>query len=247
MTSIINNHPDIKPLNTIGLLGGMSSEATGEYYRLINQKVKASEGDYNIAEIIINSVNFANIERFVRTESWDDAGSYLAQKAINLEKAGATCIFLGTNTMHKVRDHIKQSITIPFVDIFETVCKEIKIQGKTKMGILGTYPVMTDKFFIGAYRENGVELISPTEEEKKEVDRIIFEELTQNKFLESSKEYYKKVIQNLSINGAEGVILGCTEIKMLISQSDVKDISLFDTTDLHCDMAAKICTGEVVL
>ena len=247
MTPFINHHPDIKPLKTIGLLGGMSSEATGEYYRLINQKVKAAEGDYNIAEIIINSVNFANIERFVRTNSWDDAGSYLAQKANNLEKAGASCIFLGTNTMHKVRDQIKASITIPFVDIFETVCKEIKAQGKTKMGILGTYPVMTDEFFIDAYKMCGVEIISPEENEKKEIDRIIFEELTQNIFLDTSREYYKTVMQNLSSKGVEGIILGCTEIKMLINQNDVGEITLFDTTDLHCDMAAKICTGDVVL
>ena len=245
--SVINNHPDIKPLNTIGILGGMSSEATGEYYRLINQKVKESEGNYNIAELVICSVNFANIERFIRTDNWDDAGQYLAQKAKNLEKAGATCIFLGTNTMHKVSAHIKEAISIPFIDIFETVCKEIKVKNKTKVGILGTYPVMTDNFYSEAYRDNGVELVSPSEEDKKEIDRIIFEELTQNIFLESSKEFYKKTMQKLVSNGAEGVILGCTEIKMLINQNDVVEIPLFDTTDLHCEMASKICIGEIKL
>ena len=245
MSSIIKNHPDINPLNTIGVLGGMSSEATGEYYRLINQKVKEQQGDYNIAEMIISSVNFANIERFVRTDNWEDAGNYLAHKAKALEAAGATCIFLATNTMHKVRDAIKEATTIPFIDIFDCVCEEINSKGKSKVGILGTYPVMTDQFYQDSYGANGVELVSPTEEEKKEIDRIIFEELTQNIFLESSKEYYKKVIQNLVDNGAEGVILGCTEIKMLIDQSNVEGIQLFDTTELHCEMAAKVCTGDI--
>lgn len=247
MTLIEKGHADIKPLNTIGLLGGMSSEATGEYYRLINQKVKDVERGYNIAELIISSVNFANIERFVRTGNWNDAGLYLAQKAKNLEKAGATCLFLGSNTMHKVRGHIIEAITIPFVDIFETVCKEITAQGKTKVGILGTYPVMTDEFYREAFREYGIELISPAKIVKKEIDKIIFEELTQNIFLDSSKVFYKNSIQNLFDKGAEGVVLGCTEIKMLINQKDVKGIPLFDTTDLHCEMAAKICTGSIAL
>ena len=245
--SVINNHPDIKPLNTIGILGGMSSEATGEYYRLINQKVKESEGNYNIAELVICSVNFANIERFVRTDNWDDAGKYLAQKAKSLEKAGATSLFLATNTMHKVREQIKEVISIPFIDIFETVCKEIKIKNKTKVGILGTYPVMSDKFYSNTFRDNGIELVSPNEEDKKEIDRIIFEELTQNVFLDSSKEFYKRTMQDLVSKGAEGVILGCTEIKMLVNQNDVSEIPLFDTTDLHCEMASKICTGEIQL
>ena len=240
----INNHPEIKPLNTIGILGGMSSEATGEYYKLINQKVKEAQGGYNIAEMVICSVNFANIERFVRAGSWDDAGAYLAEKAKYLEKAGASSIFLATNTMHKVRDDIKAVISIPFIDIFEVVCQEIKKQNKTKVGILGTYPVMTDSFFNQAYHEYGVELVSPNEADKKEIDRIIFEELTQNIFLDSSKAFYAKVMRDLVSKGAEGVILGCTEIKLLINQNDVIDIPLFDTTDLHCEMASKMCMAE---
>lgn len=232
-------------LKTIGILGGMSSAATGEYYHLINQKVKEIKGGHNIAEMIICSVNFALIERFVRTENWDGASKYLAKKAKSLENAGAVCLFLGTNTMHKVREEIKRAISIPFIDIFETVSKKIKSQGKTKIGMLGTYPVMSDPFYMDAYKEFGVELINPNEEEKKEIDRIIFDELTHHKFLPSSKEYYVKTIENLSKRGAEGIILGCTEIKMLVSQQDVMAIPLFDTTDLHCELAAKICTGEI--
>lgn len=234
-------------LRTIGVLGGMSSAATGEYYNLINQKVKDIKGGHNIAEMLICSVNFANIERFIRTENWKEASEYLVEKAKSLENAGAVCLFLGTNTMHKVRKQIKEAITIPFIDIFETVSKKVKSQGKTKIGMLGTYPVMSEQFYVDAYKEYGVELISPNEEEKKEIDRIIFEELTHHKFLSSSREYYVNTIKNLAKRGAEGIILGCTEIKMLVSQDDVKEIQLFDTTDLHCELAAKICTGEIEL
>lgn len=238
---------DKDTLKTIGILGGMSSAATGEYYNLINQKVKDIKGGHNIAEMLICSVNFANIERFVRTENWKEASEYLVEKARSLEKAGAVCLFLATNTMHKVRKQIKEAISIPFIDIFETVSKEIKSQGKTKIGMLGTYPVMSDQFYVDAYHEFGIELICPHEDEKKEIDRIIFDELTHHKFLPSSKAYFVNTIKNLSDRGAEGIILGCTEIKMLVSQGDVKGIPLFDTTDLHCQLAAKICTGEIEL
>lgn len=233
-------------MNTIGILGGMSSAATGEYYKLINEKVKAIRGGYEIAELMICSVNFGNIERFVRTEDWEGAAKYLAEKARNVENAGASCIFLATNTMHRVREDIKAAISISFVDIFETVSKEIKRQGKSRVGILGTYAVMNDDFYVDAYREFGIELIAPDEVEKRELDRIIFEEMTNHIFTESSKQYFKTIIEELAAKGAEGVILGCTEIKMLIHQSDVPDIPLFDTTTLHCDLAAQICCGEVL-
>ncbi|HEA22609.1 hypothetical protein LCGC14_2425620 [marine sediment metagenome] len=234
-------------LKPIGILGGMSSAATGEYYQLINKKVKEKRGGHTIAELIIYSVNFADIERFVRGGHWEEASVYLAEKAKKLEDAGASCIFLATNTMHKVREEIKAAITIPFIDIFETVSKEIKKQGKTKIGMLGTYPVMSDPFFRDAYETCGVKLIHPTETEKREIDRIIFDELTHHQFEPSSAAYYIQVIRNLSEQGAEGIILGCTEIKMLISQSDVPNIPLFDTTDLHCEMAAKIGMGDIEL
>ena len=236
-----------KDLKTIGVLGGMSAAATGEYYRLINQKVKKINGGHNIAEMMICSVNFGNIERYVRTKKWDVAAQYLVEKAIQLEKSGAECIFLATNTMHKVRKQITDAVSIPFIDIFETVSKQIKADGKSKMGMLGTFPVMTDPFFKKAYKNYGIDLVYPKEEEKKEIDRILFDELTNHVFFESSKRYFLDAINALSENGAEGIILGCTEIKLLISQDDVKGIPLYDTTDLHCEMAANICIGNIEL
>ena len=235
----------ITDINTIGILGGMSSVATEEYYSLINKKVREIKGGHNIAEMVIVSVNFGNIERFVRTDNWEDAGNYLSEKAKKIEASGAICLFLATNTMHKVRDKIKEAISIPFIDIFETVSKKIINNGKRNVGMLGTYPVMTDTFYVEAYREFGVEIISPDEIEKKEIDRIIFDELTKNIFLSTSKEYYIKVIKDLADKGAEGIILGCTEIKLLLDQSDTPEIPLFDTTELHCELAADICAGKI--
>lgn len=236
-----------KPMKTIGILGGMSSAATGEYYKLINQKVREMKGGYEIAELLICSVNFGNIERFVREEDWKGAGRYLAEKAQQLEQGGAVCVFLATNTMHRVREDIKAAIGIPFIDIFETVSKVIRSQGCSRIGILGTYPVMSDPFFVDTFKEYGIDLVAPDLEDRKEIDRIIFEEMTHFKFLDSSKEFFIQTIKKLAQQGAQGVILGCTEIKMLITQEDIPDVPLFDTTELHCDMAAKICTGEIAL
>jgi len=231
-------------LNTIGLMGGMSSAATAAYYEIINQKVKTVKGGHNIAEIIICSVNFAVIEQYIREEAWEEAAHYLVEKAERLEAAGVSCIFLGTNTMHRVREQIKAAISIPFIDIFETVSAEIKSQGKSTIGLLGTYPVMSDNFFVQAYQDCGIEVMTPSEEEKKEIDRIIFEELTQHQINAAAKAYYLEVIRKMAAQGAEGVILGCTEIKLLVQQEDIPEVPLFDTLELHCEKAARICMGE---
>ena len=231
-------------LNTIGLMGGMSSAATAAYYDIINQKVKTVKGGHNIAEIIICSVNFAVIEQYIREEAWEEAAHYLVEKAERLEAAGVSCIFLGTNTMHRVREQIKAAISIPFIDIFETVSAEIKSQGKSTIGLLGTYPVMSDNFFVQAYQDCGIEVMTPSEEEKKEIDRIIFEELTQHQINATAKAYYLEVIRKMAAQGAEGVILGCTEIKLLVQQEDIPEVPLFDTLELHCEKAARICMGE---
>jgi len=231
-------------LNTIGLMGGMSSAATAAYYEIINQKVKTVKGGHNIAEIIICSVNFDVIEQYIREEAWEEAAHYLVEKAQRLEAAGVSCIFLGTNTMHRVREQIKAAISIPFIDIFETVSAEIKNQGKSTIGLLGTYPVMSDNFFVQAYQDCGIEVMTPSEEEKKEIDRIIFEELTQHQINAAAKAYYLEVIRKMAAQGAEGVILGCTEIKLLVQQEDIPEVPLFDTLELHCEKAARICMGE---
>ena len=234
----------VVPLKTIGLLGGMSTEATREYYRLINEGVNQIRGEHNVAELILCSVNFQNIERFVRNGQWEDAGAYLAGKAAQVEAGGADYLFLATNTMHRVRDHIISAVSIPFIDIFEVTAQAVQRQGFTRVGMLGTYPVMTDPFYQEAYRALGIEPVSPSEEEMREVDRIIFDEMCHHMFLPESKEYYLNVVRGLQGQGAEGVVLGCTEIKMLIDQDDFPGFPVFDTTELHCDKAVRLCVGS---
>ena len=231
-------------LKTIGLLGGMSTEATAEYYRLINDGVNRIKGGHNVAEILLCSVNFQNIERFIRNSQWDEAAEYLAGKARQLESGGADALFLATNTMHKVRESITAAVSIPFVDIIEITAQAVKAAGLTRVGLLGTLPVMTDPFFQQAYEDLGIETVTPGEEDTQEVDRIIFDELCHHMVLTRSKHFYLDVIRTLQDGGAEGVILGCTEIKSLISQDDCPGFPVFDTTILHCEAAVKRCLGE---
>lgn len=233
----------IVPLKTIGLLGGMSTEATQEYYRLINEGVNRIKGEHNVAEFLIYSVNFQNIERFVRTSQWDDAGVYLSQKAKQLEAGGADFLLLGTNTMHKVRDAIMQAISIPFIDIFNVTAETIRLRSLSKVGILGTYPVMTDSFYRDAFGVHGIVTLSPQEQDMREIDRVIFDEMCHHQFLPESKQFFINVVKKLKDQGAEGVVLGCTEIKMLINQEDFPEFPVFDTTTLHCEKAVKLCLG----
>jgi len=227
----------------IGILGGMSYVSSTDYYRLINQKVNAIQGGFEIPELILHSVNFKVIESCVRNKDWERAGQYLAAKAQQVEQAGAKSLFLATNTMHRVRADIQAAISIPFIDIFETVSLEIKGQGLHRVGLLGTKTVMTDPFYRQAYEQLGLDIVIPNEPAIEEVNRIIWEELTQQQLLPDSKQYYLQVMQNLASQGAQGVILGCTEIKLLVQQEDIPSLPLFDTTELHCDRAAKIWTG----
>lgn len=234
----------IVPMKTIGLLGGMSTEATREYYKLINEGVNRVLGGHNVAELLLCSVNFQNIERFIRSGQWEDAGAYLAQKAQQVEAGGADYLFLATNTMHRVRDAILAAVSIPFVDIFEVAARAVRQKGLRTVALLGSYPVMTEPFFREAYQAQGVDPITPPEEQMREVDRIIFDEMCHHQFLPASKQVYIDVVNALRDQGAEGVIFGCTEIKMLISPEDFPGFPVFDTTQLHCDEAVRLCVGH---
>jgi len=233
----------IVPLKTIGLLGGMSTEATQEYYRLINEGVNRIRGEHNVAELLICSVNFQNIERFVRNNQWADAAIYLSQKARQLEAGGADFLLLGTNTMHKVRDAIVQAISIPFIDIFNVTAAAIRRRSLSRVGILGTYPVMTEPFYRNAFGVHGIVTASPEEPDMREIDRVIFDEMCRHRLLPESRQFFIDVVKKFKEQGAEGVVLGCTEIKMLINQDDFPEFPVFDTTALHCEKAVKLCLG----
>lgn len=230
----------------IGLLGGMSHVSTVHYYQTINGLVNAAQGKAHTAEYLIRSVNFQRITDFVQSEDWAGAGQYLGEAARSLEAGGADFVLLCTNTMHKVRQSILDNLTIPFIDIMEAtarVCHQIgeAAQGKQeryKIGMLGTLPVMTDPFYAEAYQAYGVELIAPDPAQCKVVDDIIWQELCLDQVLDSSREKYLEIIVQLKEAGAQGVILGCTEIQMLIDASDNPALPLIDTMGTHCQAAA---------
>jgi aspartate racemase len=228
-------------MKTIGVLGGMSDQATAEYYRLINEAVNAKLGGWNTAEVIISSVNFGNIERFVRTGAWGDAGHYLATKARGLERAGADLLICVSNTLHRVSDTFTAGLSIPFLHIADSTGEAIRTAGLARVALLGTKPVMSAPYLRDYYtRRFGCEILVPDEKEQAEVDRIIFDELVRRELRPESRETYLGVMDQLRSRGAQGVILGCTEIFLLVSQPDRPDFPMFNTTALHVAAAVNM-------
>lgn len=231
----------LQQMKTIGVLGGMSNQATAEYYRLINDAVNARLGGWNTAEVIISSVNFANIERFVRNDAWEDAGRYLAGKAQGLERAGADLLICVSNTLHRVSGMFTAGLNIPFLHIADPTGQAIQAAGLTRIGLLGTKPVMSAPYLRDYYtRHFNIEIIVPGEEEQVLIDRIIFDELVRRDLRPQSRAAYLEVIDRLRGQGAQGVILGCTEIFLLVSQTDRPDFPMFDTTALHAARAVSM-------
>ena len=235
------NHQVIK-LKTIGILGGMSNVATANYYKGINQRVNDIMGGYNIAEILMHSVNFANIEAFVRAGEWDASADYLVDKAQKLERAGADFLLCVSNTMHKVAPQIEEAINIPFLHIAEPTAKAIKDDKLNRVGLLGTKPVMEADYMRDYYAKRGISVLVPDPDDINLVDTIIFDELVKDIASDKSKEEYIRIARHLESLGAEGIILGCTEIEMLLKPEDVLGLPLLDTTALHIEAAATLAT-----
>ncbi|WP_319422776.1 aspartate/glutamate racemase family protein [Pleurocapsa sp. FMAR1] len=235
----MTNHQVI-PLKTIGILGGMSNIATVNYYKGINQRVNELMGGYNIAEIVMHSVNFANIEAFVRSNQWDDSADYLVDKALKLERAGADFILCVSNTMHRVAPQIEAAIKVPFLHIAEPTIEAIKSAKIDTIGLLGTLPIMEANYMRDYYIQRGIDVVVPKKEDMNLVDRIIFDELVKNIIKDTSKQQYVRIARQLEALGAQGIVLGCTEIETLLKPGDVSELPLFDTTALHVDKAAKL-------
>lgn len=226
-------------LKTIGLIGGMSYESTIEYYRLINELVNEKLGGFNSAKIILSSVNFEEIERLQQNAEWSKSGKILSELAVNLEKAGADFIVLCTNTMHKVAPDIEEQLTIPFLHIADATGEEIIKRDFKRIGLLGTKYTMEQDFYKGRLKEKyALDVIVPEQAEIELVNKIIFEELVFGEIKSESKDNYLKIMNNLIEKGAEGIILGCTEIGLLIKQQDTS-IPLFDTTYIHAKKAVE--------
>lgn len=219
-------------MKIIGLIGGMSWESAAEYYRIINEEIKKRLGGLHSAECILYSVDFAKIEHFQNSGEWEKASEKISKVAYSLEQAGAEFIVICTNTMHKVVDTIQSNINIPVLHIADATAEQINKQNIKNIGLLGTKYTMDQDFYKSRIELNGMNLIVPSKEEREVVNKIVFEELCLGKIHQESKDYYKNVIDNLIKNGAEGIILGCTEISLLIKPDDFQ-VPLFDTTYIH--------------
>lgn len=226
-------------MKTIGLIGGMSWESSAVYYNLINRKVKDVLGGFHSCKSIMLTVDFAEIEKLQHLGEWKTLDKMMAASAKQLQDAGADIIVLCTNTMHLCTPAILESISIPFLHIAEATGLEIVKQNLKKVVLLGTKFTMEKDFYKEYIFENfGVEVLIPEDEEMQQIHNIIYGELVKGVFKDDSREIYKNIIHNLEIKGAEGVILGCTEIPLLISDKDV-NIPTFDTTTIHAEKAVE--------
>ncbi|USK52947.1 aspartate/glutamate racemase family protein [Cytobacillus solani] len=219
-------------MKTIGLIGGMSWESSVEYYRIINEEVKKRLGGLHSAKCLLYSVNFEEVERFQAEVKWEEAGNLLGDVAHALEKGGADFIVICTNTMHKVIEYIEGKINIPILHIAEATANQIKKSKLNTVGLLGTKYTMEQDFYKSRIESNGIKVLVPNNTEREIVNKVIYEELCLGNIQSSSRDYYKMVIKNLINNGAEGIILGCTEIGLLVKQED-SEVLLFDTTLIH--------------
>ena len=220
-------------MKTIGLIGGMSWESSGEYYRLINEAVKAKLGGFHSAKCLLYSVDFADIEILQREGKWPAAARMLVSAAKSLESGGADFIVFCTNTMHKAADEIQAQTHIPFLHIADATAQRVKEAGLRKIGLLGTRFTMEEDFYKGRLaREFGLQVNVPNANEREIVHRVIYDELVLGEIRPGSKRRYLDIIGRLVNEGAEGVILGCTEIGLLVHEGDCA-VPLFDTTKIH--------------
>ena len=233
------------PQKTIGVLGGMSDQATGDYYRLLNAGLNAHHGGWDNGEIVVVSVNFGNIQDFVRHERWDEARRYLSEKVDRLERAGAEVVICASNTMHRVVEPIMAARATPFIHIVDPTGAAIRAAGLRRVALLGTGATMRSEEMARRYAERfGVTVVSPDETDAAAVDRIIFDELVRRDLRPESKAEYLRVVDTLRRAGAQGVILGCTEIFLLIGQDDMPSFPVFDTTTLHVEAAVDYALGK---
>lgn len=227
-------------MKKIGIIGGMSYESSIHYYDRINRQVNAMSGGLTCAELIIYNVNFENIRKMMLNNEWEKIGVELARIAKILENAGADYIVIATNTMHKLADYVQSKINIPLIHIADCVAEVCLDDGVTNVGLLGTRYTMEEDFLRNRLEQNGLKVSVPKrEEEIKEIDRIIFDELCKGIIRDESNKYYLDVIDRMKKeDDIKGIILGCTEIEMLVKKDDI-DIPMFDTTKSHIDAVVR--------
>lgn len=230
-------------MRTLGLIGGMSWESTVPYYRTINELIKQALGGLHSAKMVIYSVDFYEIEQLQAQGDWEKAGQILGEAAQSLNRAGAEVIIVCTNTMHKVADAIESIGGLPLLHIADATAKSIRPQGLTRIGLLGTRFTMEQTFYRQRLEAQGIEVLTPNEADRAIVHRIIYGELCLGKIVDSSREEYRRIIRQLEQQGAEGIILGCTEITLLVGPQDAS-VPVFDTTAIHAQAAAAFALGQ---
>ena len=231
-------------MKTIGLIGGMSWESSAEYYRILNKTVKEKLGGLHSAKCVLYSLDFAEIEVLQNEGRWQAAAQQMAAAACSLENAGADFVILCTNTMHKLAEDIEKSISIPFLHIADAAAQAIKSANISKVGLLGTRFTMLEDFYKGRLsQKHGLSVIIPDEHEREIVHRIIYEELVVGEINPDSRAQYKEIIGHLVQAGAEGIILGCTEIGLLVRDED-SPVPLFDTTRIHAVSAVEFALDK---
>lgn len=225
------------------MIGGMSWESTVPYYRLVNETVRERLGGLHSARIVLYSVDFAGIERLQHAGRWDEAGAALAAAALALQAAGADFLVLCTNTMHRVAAAIEAAVRIPLLHIADPTAAAIRRAGLRTVGLLGTRFTMEQDFYAGRLRDrHGLAVLVPDASDREQVHRIIYEELCMGRIQGASREAYQHIMAGLAARGAQGIVLGCTEISLLVGANDAT-LPLFDTTALHARAAAERALG----
>ena len=228
---------------TLGIIGGMSWESTQSYYRLINQRIKEKLGGLHSADILLHSVDLAPIATLQAQGKWEELGDIMVNSGKRLKAGAVDGILIATNTMHKVAEQVQAATSLPLIHIADATANAIKQQGLTKIALLGTQFTMTEDFYKQRLIDAGLQVLIPDTDARAEVHRIIYDELCQGQLLDSSRQYYQQVIESLAKQGVEGVILGCTEIGLLIKQVD-SPIPVFDTTVIHAAAAVQFLLGN---
>ncbi len=230
-------------MKTIGLIGGMSWESTALYYRLLNKGVAQRLGGFHSARLLLYSVDFHDVEEHQRLGTWDRAADELAEIAVTLERGGADFFALTTNTMHKVADKISSRVRIPLLHIADATAAAITLAGLERVGLLGTRFTMEEDFYRGRLEAHGLSVIVPDAPSRDVVHRVIYDELCRGDVLEQSRAEFRRIIRTLVERGAQGIILGCTEIGMLVTESD-SPVPLFDTTVVHAEAVVELALSE---
>ncbi|CAA9375579.1 MAG: Aspartate racemase [uncultured Nocardioidaceae bacterium] len=231
-------------MQRIGLIGGMSWESTALYYRLANQLVAERLGGLHSADVVMRSIDFAVMEQLQSRGEWAEAGTMLAEVAVELEGAGAELLVLCTNTMHKVAATIEAAVDIPLVHVVDATAQAVRAAGTTSVGLLGTAFTMEDHFYRDRLISHGIDVIVPETDDRRVVHRVIYDELCRGILSESSRQQFQAIMGRLVDSGAAGIVLGCTEIELLVKQEDT-DVPVFPTTRIHVSAAVDAALADV--